>query len=75
MKKKQESLKGLIIALIGIFFIYWAQTHSPKAGLGKMISNELSGSYTLSENWFYITMIFGVAATVLGLFKIYKNSK
>jgi hypothetical protein len=75
MKKKQETLKGLLMVLIGIFFIYWAQTHSPNAGLGKIMKNEFSGSYTLSESWYYITMIFGIAATVLGLFKVYKDSK
>ena len=73
--KNQQTLRGLLIAAIGMFCIYWAQTHSPNAGLGKMISNELSGSYTLSETWFYITMVFGVAATVVGLFRVYKSLK
>ena len=70
MKKNQ--LQAIIYVLIGAFFIYWAQTHSPKAGLGKVIGNELSGSYTMSETWYYITLFAGIAIGTIGIIRFFR---
>jgi len=71
MKKTQ--LQAIIYVLIGAFFIYWAQSHSPKAGFGQVIGNELSGSYNLSETWYYITLVVGAALGLLGIMKLVKK--
>ena len=70
---KNKTLQSIIFILVGAFFIYWAQAHSPKAGLGKMIGNELAGSYTLSEGWYYITLALGAGLAVFGVWKIIKK--
>ena len=67
MKKKQQ---GIIMALIGAFVIYWAYAHSPKAGFGKIVGNELAGSYTMSETWYYISLTIGIALAVYGVYKL-----
>ena len=67
MKKNMQ--QAIIFILIGAFFIYWAIDHSPKAGLGKIVGNELGGSYTMSETWYYITLVIGAALAVLGVKK------
>ena len=54
MKNKQQ---GIIMALIGAFVIYWAYAHSPKAGFGKIVGNELAGSYTMSETWYSVWLL------------------
>ena len=73
--KNQQLLRGIIIALIGVFFIYWAQTHSPNAGLGNIVSNELSGSYTLSTGWYYSSLIIGILIAAAGILHSYKAVK
>ncbi|MDH5367635.1 MAG: hypothetical protein OEW67_11640 [Cyclobacteriaceae bacterium] len=70
---KKHVLQALIFILIGVFFIYWAQDHSPKAGLGKIVGNELSGSYTMNETSYYITLAIGAGLTVLGIMKFIKK--
>lgn len=70
MKKNQ--LQGIIYLLIGVFVIYWAQAHSPRAGLGKIIGNELSGSYVMNETWYYITLFAGIALGLIGIYRFLK---
>jgi hypothetical protein len=72
--KKPGLIRGIALIAIGVFFIYWAQTHSPQT-LGKVISNELSGSYTLSEPWYYITLGIGIIVGIVGLLRTYKSMK
>ena len=66
---KKGKLQGIITALVGAFVIYWAYAHSPKAGLGKIVGNELSGSYTMSEIWYYISLALGIVIAVFGVYK------
>lgn len=68
-------LKSLLTLAIGLFIIYWAQSHSPEAGVGEIISNELSGSYTMSSTWYYISMVAGSVITIFGVLKLYKDLK
>lgn len=69
----QKHLKsGLIFVAIGAFFIYWAQTHSPK-NLGKVIGNAFSGSYTMSETSYYICLIAGILICVFGVLKLVRK--
>ncbi|MEP2773711.1 MAG: hypothetical protein ABJH05_16275 [Fulvivirga sp.] len=68
-------LKSLLTLAIGLFIIYWAQSHSPEAGVGDIISNELSGSYTMSSTWYYISMVAGSVITIFGVLKLYKDLK
>lgn len=70
---KKNILQAIIFILVGAFFIYWAQAHSPKAGVGRMIGNELSGSYTMSENWYYISLVIGAGLAVVGIKKFMKK--
>lgn len=72
---KKEMIRGLMLTALGIFFIYWAQTHSPNSGFVKVLKNEFSGSYTLSEPWYYLCMVLGIITAVLGLSKVYKTLK
>ena len=74
-KNKQNVFQGAILGLVGVFLIYWAQTHSPNNGIGNMIKREFSGSYTLSESWYYVCLGLGIVAAVLGLLKVYKSIK
>ncbi|MEP5611809.1 MAG: hypothetical protein ABJP45_06140 [Cyclobacteriaceae bacterium] len=70
MNKSKQT--GIIMVLIGAFTVYWAQSHSPK-DLGQIVGNELSGSYTMSETWYYISLIAGIAVIVYGISKIIKG--
>ncbi|MFT6867464.1 MAG: hypothetical protein ACJA08_002307 [Cyclobacteriaceae bacterium] len=70
---KSGLIRGLALIGIGAFIIYWAITHSPKAGVGKMITNELSGSYTMGEGAYYASLIAGIILVVLGLLRSYKS--
>jgi hypothetical protein len=69
-------MKGKTLAIVavfaGAFTIYWAQTHSPKAGLGQIVGNELSGSYTMNETQYYICLGIGIALGILGVYKFFK---
>lgn len=71
MKKSTQTT--VIIALVGAFIVYWAQTHSPKGSLGQIVGNELSGSYTMSESSYYISLIAGIALVVYGIYKFVKG--
>ena len=73
--KNQQLLKAIILLLVGVFMLYWAQSHSPNAGMGKIISNELSGSYTMDAGWYYISMLLGSIVTVIGALRLYKAVK
>ena len=71
---KPGMIRGIIFIAIGAFLIYWAQTHSPQ-DFGKVIGNAVSGSYTLSEPWYYSSLALGVLVGVLGVFRVYKTMK
>lgn len=68
-------LKSIITLAIGLFIIYWAQSHSPEAGIGEIISNEISGSYTMSETWYYISLVAGSVISIFGVLRLYKDLK
>ncbi|MEO9964477.1 MAG: hypothetical protein ABJF11_01740 [Reichenbachiella sp.] len=70
--KKNQSI-GIILLGIGVFFIYWAQTHSPK-NLGKVIGNAFSGSYTMSEFSYYTCLGLGIAIGLYGILKLMKKA-
>ncbi len=67
-------VKGILSLAVGLFLIYWAQTHTPNK-LGKIIENELSGSYTLPEHWYYICLGLGIIFGIVGVLKTYKSMK
>ncbi len=67
---KKSKVAGLVMLFIGAFVIYWAQTHSPNAGIGQVVGNAISGSYTMSENAYYISLIAGIAIGAYGVFKL-----
>ena len=71
MNKSKQT--GVIGVLVGAFMIYWAITHSPKAGIGQIAGNALSGSYTMSETWYYVSLAAGIAVAAFGLFKFLKG--
>lgn len=70
---KNGKLVAVILVLVGAFTIYWAQTHSPQAGVGQVLGNAISGSYTMSEGAYYFTLILGVVVGVYGVFKLVKG--
>ena len=72
---KKGGIQGIIMLAVGAFIIYWAVTHSPKAGLGQIVSNELSGSYTMGEGAYYASLVVGTVIAALGLLKTYKAMK
>ncbi len=69
---KKGKVIGIVLILVGAFTIYWAQTHSPQAGVGQIIGNALSGSYTMSEGSYYFTLIIGATLGLFGLYKLIK---
>jgi hypothetical protein len=73
--KNKSLFRGILLLIIGAFIIYWAQAHSPNADFGKLISNELSGSYTMSKGWYYFSFFVGVLLTLTGLARSYKALK
>lgn len=71
MKKGKQV--AIIIILIGVFVIYWAQTHSPNAKFGQIVGNQLSGSYTMGEAGYYFSLILGIGVLVLGIYRFVKR--
>ena len=67
----KNKLTAVIFMLVGAFMIYWAQTHSPTAKIGQIVGNELSGSYTMSETWYYISLILSVGVIGYGAYKFF----
>lgn len=74
-KRIMKYLNSIIILSVGLFIIYWAQAHSPEAGIGEILANEISGSYTMSTTWYYISMVAGTLIGIVGLLKLYKELK
>lgn len=64
-------IKAVIYIAVGVFVIYWAETHSPK-DLGEVITNEISGSYTMSEPWYYTSLVLGTVVAILGILRGFK---
>lgn len=71
---KPGLIRGIVLIALGIFLIYWAQTHSPK-DFGQVIGNAVSGSYTLSEPWYYVCLGAGILVGVVGVLRTYKSMK
>ncbi len=71
---KPGMIRGIALLAIGIFIIYWAQTHSPN-DLGKVIGNTFSGSYTMSEPWYYISLGLGILIGIVGVLRTFKSMK
>jgi hypothetical protein len=69
---KKSKLSSIIFVLVGAFMIYWAETHSPK-DVGQVIGNVVSGSYTMSETGYYISLVAGIAVAVYGVFTFVKS--
>ena len=67
-------IPGFLIVAIGLFIIYWAVEHSPES-LESVITNKLTGSYTMSEPWYYISLVVGSIMALFGIMKIYKASR
>ena len=72
---KKGFFNGIFALVMGAFIIYWALTHSPKAGLGQIVSNELSGSYTMSTEAYYVSLVLGGLIAAVGLLRTYKSMK
>ncbi len=72
---KSGMIRGLVLLGLGAFIVYWAITHSPKAGLGQIVTNELSGSYTMGETAYYASLVVGTIIGVLGVVRLFKSSK
>lgn len=72
--KNSGLLKGILLVAVGIFLIYWAQTHSPK-NFGQVIGNSLKGSYSLSEPWYYVCLGLGILVGVVGVLRTFKSLK
>jgi hypothetical protein len=70
--KKHVQIGAALIGL-GVFFIYWAQMHSPKQ-MGKMLGNAMSGSYTMSETSYYVSLALGIVIGIYGVMKIMKKA-
>ena len=68
-------LKSILTLGLGLFIIYWAQSHSPEAGIGQIITNEISGSYTMSTTWYYISLVAGSVISIFGVLRLYKDLK
>ncbi len=71
---KSGMIRGLVMLAVGIFMIYWAQTHSPN-NLGKVIGNAVSGSYSMSEPWYYVCLGLGIVLGIVGVLRTYKSMK
>ena len=71
---KSTLWRGLLLLAIGIFLIYWAQSHSPK-DFGNVLGNAISGSYTLSEPWYYVCLGLGIVVGIVGVLRTFKSMK
>ncbi|MEQ9303750.1 MAG: hypothetical protein RJQ14_07525 [Marinoscillum sp.] len=71
---KNGMIRGVAITAVGIFLVYWAQSHSPK-DFGQVVGNAVSGGYTMSETWYYICMGLGILVGIIGVIRIFKSMK
>ena len=71
---KSGMIRGILFIAVGLFMIYWAQTHSPK-DLGNVVGNAISGSYTMSEPWYYVCLGAGILVGVVGVLRTYKSMR
>lgn len=61
-------LKGILFIALGVFILAWTYQHRPSASL----VNEINGlfddsSYSMSETWYYISLVVGAVVTALGI--------
>lgn len=73
-RMKGGMIRGVVMIAVGIFLIYWAQSHSPK-DFGRVIGNAVSGGYTLSEPWYYACFGVGLLVGIVGILRTYKSMK
>ncbi len=71
---KSGLIKGILFLVIGVFCIYWTQTHAP-GNVGEVLLKKASGSYSLSEPWYYASLVLGAALTIYGGLSMYKEVK
>ncbi|WP_421894014.1 hypothetical protein [Marinoscillum sp.] len=71
---KSGMIRGLLFIAVGLFLIYWAQTHTRK-NLGNLIDGMSSESYTMSEPWYYACLGLGILVGVVGVLRTYKSMK
>ena len=70
---KSKVIVGILLLVVGLVIVYWAYNHSPHAGIGNMMINEFSGSFTLSKPAYAGVTIGGIIFAILGLYKIFKK--
>ena len=71
---KRGLILGIIILAIGVFCIYWTQTHAP-GNVGEQLIIKASGSYSLSKPWYYASLVLGALLSIIGGVKIYNDVK
>ncbi|GAB3327388.1 hypothetical protein GCM10027429_01140 [Marivirga atlantica] len=65
---KNKKLRGVLLLVVGVFIIIWAIQHQPSDAL----VNEINGlfddtSYSMSEPWYYASLIVGGLISLQGL--------
>ena len=70
---KKKAIYGLIFLVIGLAVMFWAYSHSPYAGIGDKLANELSGSFTLTKLQFAGSMIGGAVLAVWGIYLLFRK--
>jgi len=71
---KSTLIKGIIFLAVGAFCLFWTQTHSP-ANVGEQLLRKASGSYSLSEPWYYASLALGAILVVYGGLSVYRGLK
>lgn len=71
---KSGFLKGIIFVAVGVFCLYWTQTHAP-SNMGEQLLRKASGSYSLSEPWYYASLALGAVLVIFGGMSIYREAK
>lgn len=69
-----KKVRGLVLLGLGVFIIIWAVQHQPSDAL----VNEINGlfddtSYSMSEPWYYASIIVGAILAGLGFKDIFKG--
>ena len=71
---KSGLIKGILFLAIGVFCIYWTQTHAP-GNVGEQLLKKAGGSYSLSEPWYYASLVLGAVLAIYGGLSVYKEVK
>lgn len=63
-----KTIRGIILLAIGIFIIIWAVNHKPTNELQEAVNSMFdSGSYSMSEPWYYASLVVGALLSLAGL--------